>query len=90
MIQELVAYFKISSRVPVLSLHSSVSMLSFIISPRKMPDLNVYKIRYIKSAIFFCGFLCFGGFMVRKAVMDDFPVILNIYATADFMAKTRN
>ena len=29
--------------------------------------------------------------MVRKAVMDDFPVILNIYATARaFMAKTGN
>ena len=29
--------------------------------------------------------------MVRKAVMDDFPVILNIYATArSFMAKTGN
>ena len=41
---------------------------------------------------FFCGFfILWRFFMVRKAVMDDFPVILNIYATARaFMAKTGN
>ena len=40
---------------------------------------------------FFCGFfILWRFFMVRKAVMDDFPVILNIYATARaFYGKNR-